>query len=356
MLHVRSVTGGRSAAVLVIPPVTQSTPDRSSDAAVPELGVSSEDGAAPRRPSLAAVPRSVLLALGRSPRAVRIAGRFGPRLGARRFVAGETLGDCLEVLRAKRRDGILGYAILLGEGFDDAGRVESTVAAHRAAVGRIGAERLGATMSIKLTQLGLVQDEELAFRSAREIVAAAGEVDMFVRMDMEHSRFVDATLRIYRRLRDEGLDNTGVALQAYLRRTERDLRELLELRPNIRLVKGAYLESPTVAYTRKRDVDASYRSLLETALSGGGFTAIATHDDRMVEHAESVLGDARDRSHYEFQLLYGVREQLQSELARRGHQVRLCIPFGEDWFVYFTRRLAERPANVAFVLRSILRG
>jgi proline dehydrogenase len=174
---------------------------------------------------------------------------------------------------------------------------------------------------------------------------------------MEQSRFVDATLRIYRRLRAEGFDDLGTVLQSYLYRTPADLDSVLPLAPNLRLVKGAYLEPAAIAYPRKADVDAAYVRLLEQMLSGGGHTAVATHDESLIEHAIRYAesnGIPSDR--FEFQMLYGVRPQLQLSLVRRGYKVLIATPYGPEWYPYLMRRLGERPANLLFFLRNTLRG
>jgi proline dehydrogenase len=174
---------------------------------------------------------------------------------------------------------------------------------------------------------------------------------------MEQSQYVDATLRIYRRLREAGLDRVGTVLQSYLYRTPGDLEALLPLEPNLRIVKGAYLEPEAVAYPRKEDVDASYGALLERMLSGGGYTAVATHDSALVQHAIRFAADhgiGKDR--FEFQMLYGVRPQLQLDLVRRGYKVLVATPYGPEWYPYLMRRLGERPANLLFFLRNTIRG
>jgi proline dehydrogenase len=174
---------------------------------------------------------------------------------------------------------------------------------------------------------------------------------------MEESSHVDPTLGIYRRLREAGHENVGAVLQSYLFRSEDDLAALLPLAPNLRIVKGAYLEPPEVAYPQKRDVDAAYASLVETSLEGGGFTAVATHDEALIERAISF---ARDRGipndRFQFQMLYGVRPRLQLDLVARGYDVLVAAPYGPDWYRYLMRRLAERPANLLFFLRNLVRG
>ncbi len=173
---------------------------------------------------------------------------------------------------------------------------------------------------------------------------------------MEASGAVDATLEIYRRLRAEGHDNVGTVLQSYLYRTPEDLEGLLPLQPNLRLVKGAYLEAADIAYPKKSDVDAAYIRLLERMLAGGGYTCVATHDERLIQHAIAFTErEGIDRDRFEFQMLYGVRPQLQLDLAGRGYKVLVATPFGPEWFPYLMRRLAERPANLLFFLRNLFR-
>jgi proline dehydrogenase len=301
--------------------------------------------------------RRAILTAADSDRLQRLVRRHGLRLGAARFVAGETLDDAVPVLRRLNAQGLLTNTTLLGEGVRSEAETRAVAASYRALLDRIRAEGLRTNVALKLTHLGLEIDEELAYCTVAELVEHAARVGNFVRIDMEESVHVDATLRIYRRLRAAGLDNVGTVLQAYLYRSEHDLAELLPLAPNLRIVKGAYLEPPEVAYPAKRDVDAAYARLVQASLTGGGFTAIATHDDALIEQAIAFAGERgipRDR--YQFQMLYGVRRGLQLELVRRGYQVLVAAPYGADWYRYFMRRLAERPANVLFLLRNLLRG
>jgi proline dehydrogenase len=301
--------------------------------------------------------RRVILAAADSRRLQRFVQRYGFRLGAARFVAGETLDDAVPVLRRLNASGLLTNTTLLGEGVHDEAETRSVVAAYRAALERIAAEDLRTNIAVKLTHLGLSIDEELAQRNVAELVEHAAERGNFVRIDMEESRHVDSTLRIYRSLREGGHENVGTVLQAYLFRSEDDLAALLPLAPNLRLVKGAYLEPPDVAYPRKRDVDAAYVSLLETSLGGTGFTAVATHDETLIEHAVSYArkrGIPSDR--FQFQMLYGVRPRLQLDLVRRGFGVLVATPYGPEWYRYLMRRLAERPANLLFFARNLFRG
>lgn len=278
------------------------------------------------------------------------------RLGASRFVAGETLDECVEILRGLNERGFYANTTLLGEDVREEAQAVAAVEAYLRILERLHAERLRVNVALKLTHLGLDVAEELAQENLRRVVERAAELDNFVRIDMESSAAVDPTLRIYRALREAELDNVGTVLQSYLYRTPEDLEALLPLRPNLRLVKGAYLEPPEVAYPRKDDVDAAYVRLVERSLNGEGYTAIATHDERMLEHAIAFAereGIGRDR--FELQMLYGVRPQLQADLVARGFKVLVATPFGPEWFPFFTRRLAERPANLGFVLRNLVR-
>jgi proline dehydrogenase len=297
--------------------------------------------------------RKGILAAADSPRVQRAVRRHGMRLGAARFVAGETLDECVEVLRRLNDQGLRANTTLLGEGVLEPGQTENVVAAYAQVIDRIASEGLRANVALKLTHLGLEIDEELAHANLRALL----ERGSFIRIDMEQSSYVDATLRIYRRLREEGFENVGTVLQAYLYRTPADLEQLLPLEPSLRLVKGAYLEPEGIAYPRKADVDASYVRLLERMLTGAAHTAVATHDETLIEHA---IGFAErngiDRSRFEFQMLYGVRPSLQLDLVRRGYDVLVATPYGPEWYPYLMRRLGERPANLLFFLKSAFRG
>jgi proline dehydrogenase len=300
-----------------------------------------------------AVLRKAILTAADNPQVRRVVSKHGMRLGGSRFVAGETMDDSIRVLRELNDKGLWANTTLLGEAVRDEGEARAVAAEYIVLVDRIAGEQLRANVALKLTHLGLELGEELAYENLRTIVDRGS----FIRIDMEQSAFVDPTLRIYRRLRDDGYENVGTVLQAYLYRTERDLESLLPLRPNLRLVKGAYLERPDVAYPRKADVDAAYVRLLETMLRADGYTAIATHDEAIIEHAirfAEEQGIARDR--FEFQMLYGVRPQLQLDLARRGYKMLVATPYGPEWYPYLMRRLGERPANALFLLRNLVRG
>ena len=301
---------------------------------------------------LNAALRKVILSAADNPQVRRVVSKHGMRLGGSRFVAGETMDDSVRVLRELNDKGLYANTTLLGEAVRDEAEARAVAAEYVVLVDRLVSEGLRANVALKLTHLGLELDEQLAYDNLRKIV----ERGSFIRVDMEQSTFVDATLRLYRRLRDEGFDNVGTVLQAYLYRTEQDLEGLLPLRPNLRLVKGAYLEPPDVAYPKKADVDAAYVRLLETMLRAGGSTAIATHDETIIERAIRFADEhAVPKDTFEFQMLYGVRPQLQLDLAARGYKVLVATPYGPEWYPYLMRRLGERPANALFLLRNLTR-
>jgi proline dehydrogenase len=302
------------------------------------------------------VVRAAILAAADSPAIRRAVDRYGMRLGAARFVGGESLDEVVVTLRRLNEQGFRTNTTLLGEGVADRAATEQVVEEYDQVLRRIADERLETNVALKLTHLGVLIDEELAYANLRHLLETAAGLRNFVRIDMEDSPLVDATLRIYRRLREEGHNNVGAVLQAYLYRSEDDLASLLPLRSNLRIVKGAYLEPPEVAHPEKADVDAAYVRLVERSLTEGGFTAVATHDERLIEHVLAFAerhGIGRDR--FELQMLYGVRSQLQLDLVRRGYRVLVATPYGPDWYPYLMRRLAERPANLVFFLRSAIR-
>jgi proline dehydrogenase len=301
---------------------------------------------------LNAALRKTILVAADNPQVRSVVSKHGMRLGGSRFVAGETVDDAVRVLRGLNERGLWANTTLLGEGIRDEHEARAVADEYVRVVDRLAAEELRANVALKLTHLGLDLGEELAYENERRVV----ERGSFIRIDMEQSAYVDATLRIYRRLREDGFDNVGTVLQAYLYRTEGDLDSLLPRQPNLRLVKGAYLEPPDVAYPKKADVDAAYIRLLETMLRAGGYTAIATHDESIIEHAIRFAEEhAVPRDIFEFQMLYGVRPQLQLDLAARGFKVLVATPYGPEWYPYLMRRLGERPANALFLVRNLVR-
>jgi proline dehydrogenase len=295
--------------------------------------------------------RRLILAAAGSTRIRRFVDRYGMRLGAARFVAGVSLDEAVATLRRLNEQGFETNTTLLGEHVTDRGEALRVVETYEETLRRIHAEGLQTNVALKLTHVGVLIDEGFAYENLERLVAEAARLGNFIRIDMEDSPLVDVTLGIYRRLRAAGHANVGTVLQAYLYRSEADLESLLPLEPNLRIVKGAYREPAEVAYARKADVDAAFRRLVERSAADGGFTAVATHDERLIDHAVG-LGAAPDR--LELQMLYGVRTQLQLDLVHRGRRVLCAAPYGPDWYPYLMRRLAERPANLWFFVRNAL--
>jgi proline dehydrogenase len=295
----------------------------------------------------------VILAAADSPRLRRFVDRYGMRLGAARFVGGETLDEVVFTLRGLNEQGFRTNTSLLGEHVADRAEADQVATTYRDILRRIDAEQLQTNISVKPSHAGAVLDAELGYVNIERLVVEAARLGNFVRIDMEDHTLVDVTLRIYRRLRESGHDNVGTVLQAYLYRTPDDLESLLALGPNLRIVKGAYKEPSSIAYPKKADVDTAYDRLVERCAAEAAFTAVATHDERRIEKALS-LGIGSDRM--ELQMLYGVRTQLQLDLVREGSRVLIATPYGPDWYPYLMRRLAERPANLLFFLRSALEG
>jgi proline dehydrogenase len=307
--------------------------------------------------TVTALPRAAILHAADSRRLQHLVQQHGRRLGAGRFVAGETLDECVRVLRRLNDAGLYANTTLLGEAIPDPAGAAAVTHDYERIMERLVAEQLKANVALKLTHLGLTFDEETAYENVARLVARAGELGTFIRIDMEQSDYVEATLRIYERLRAAGLDSVGTVLQAYLYRTPDDLERLLPSHANLRIVKGAYLEPAAIAYPEKRDVDRAYVALVQRGLRAGAYIAIATHDERIIRLVQEFTareGIPRDR--FEFQMLYGVRPGLQRSIAADGYKVLVASPYGPDWYPYFMRRLAERPANVGFFLRNLVRS
>ncbi len=308
--------------------------------------------------------RSFFLYLARSRTARKVLMRLpGAQRMARRFVAGETLAQGIEAVRALNARGLLATLDHLGENVvteSDAGHAMQDYLDLLDAIERAG---VNTNVSLKLTQLGLDISFEVCLNNMRCILERAADYENFVRIDMEGSAYTEQTLRLYRILRDQyGFRNVGVVIQAYLYRSLEDVRALAEEGANIRLCKGAYKEPPSIAFPEKRAVDANFIKLAEHFLSPqarerGAYIGVATHDDNMinaVKNYAAAQGIPKDR--FEFQMLYGVRSGAQSALVAEGYKVRVYVPYGTEWYPYFMRRLAERPANVWFLLRNFFRN
>jgi proline dehydrogenase len=308
---------------------------------------------------LDAIPKALFHLLGSSGAVKRLASRYGlrhPDSFARRFIAGESATEAIEAARALEARGLLVSLDLLGESVATMAEADVATRQYIAVIEQAVAAGIGRNLSLKLTQLGLDVDRATAVDNLRRILDVAGRHDFFVRIDMESSAYTDMTLEIFETVWNLGQRNVGVVLQSALRRSEDDLRRINRMGARVRLVKGAYKEPRQVAYQSKADVDAAYLRLMRELLRDGVYPALATHDPAMIGGARSraaELGLGADR--FEFQMLHGVRRDLQASLRQEGYRVRVYIPFGREWFPYFMRRLGERPANVAFVVRSLLR-
>lgn len=282
--------------------------------------------------------------------------RIGFRMGVGRFVAGEQLEDALAACRRLDAAGLRSILDLLGEFVDTAEGVSDMVNQILVTLDRLADEPFERHMSIKPTQLGLGIDYGVAAGNARAIVERAAKGDIHVCLDMENHPYVDGTLALYRELRSRGLENVSTVLQSYLHRTPDDLAAIIKAAPpgQIRIVKGAYREPAEVAWQDRDRIEGGYLKLVETALAAGIYVNIATHDEKLIERCSALIaahGVGRDR--YEYQLLYGVKPRLQARLADNGETVRIYVPYGQDWYGYFSRRLAERPANLGLVLRGL---
>ncbi|MFC5704231.1 proline dehydrogenase family protein [Cohnella faecalis] len=300
--------------------------------------------------------RSALLAMAGNRVAESIASRCGLKLGAGRFVAGETMEQALDQARKLNEKGIMATLDHLGEGIRDLTEAQRYKEEVLRLLDGIEASGVDANVSIKPTQMGLALNEEAGYAHIREIVSKAKTLRNFVRLDMENSPYTSATIETVRRLRAEGLSNTGTVIQAYLRRSEWDLRRITAEKMNVRLVKGAYKEPGAIAYPDMKDVDDSFKRLISARLRSGVYTAVATHDERMIEWTKfCASGFDVSPSSFEFQMLYGIRTPLQERLAREGFRIRCYVPYGRMWYPYFVRRLAERPANLLFITKSIFK-
>ncbi len=300
--------------------------------------------------------RTLLLRVSGNKRLARwVTSNQTTRAMARRFVAGEELGHALAAARACNESGMMVSLDCLGENVaskDDARRARD---AYLAVFDRIAQKKLDANVSLKLTQLGLDLGEEFCQDLVESIVERAAGYGNFLRVDMEGSAYTHRTIELVKRVRAKS-PSVGVVIQSYLYRGEQDVQDLLRIGCRIRLCKGAYKEPPEIAFPKKADVDRNYVRLMQLLLPSGIYHGIATHDPRMIAAtrdfaARSAIG--KDR--FEFQMLYGIRTDLQRKLVRDGYRLRVYIPYGRDWFPYFMRRLAERPANLMFFMRNLFR-
>lgn len=308
---------------------------------------------------LDALSRAFFLSLASSAALKRLASRHGlrgPSGFARRFIAGETIEEAIAVARTIEAGGMAITLDLLGESVSTMQAADAATRGYLAAMEAMVAAGIGRNLSLKLTQLGLDVDRATAVDNLRRILDVGGRHDFFVRIDMEGSAYTEVTLDIWETVWDLGYQNVGVVLQSALRRSEADLARVMARGGRVRLVKGAYKEPKAIAFQAKSEVDASFVRLMRTLLRDGVAPAIATHDPAMIAATIAYADELRlPRDRFEFQMLYGIRRDLQSRLVGEGYRVRVYIPFGREWFPYFMRRLGERPANVAFVVKALLR-
>lgn len=300
--------------------------------------------------------RTLLLKLSDSPSLASWVTRNRiTRRMSRRFVAGESLEEACRAVQACNRGGMTASLDHLGENVTSREQALRAQQTYLQTLERIRQEGLDSNISLKLTQLGLDLDAEFCAQLLESIVRRAEELDNFVRIDMESSAYTSRTLELCKRMRAKSTA-VGTVIQSYLYRSEQDVRELIAIGCRIRLCKGAYNEPPEVAFPRKADVDANFVKLMKLLLSSGIYHGIATHDPRMINATkEFVREKGIPADQFEFQMLYGIRPDLQRQLVREGYRLRIYIPFGRDWFPYFMRRLAERPANVLFLFRNLFR-
>jgi proline dehydrogenase len=307
---------------------------------------------------LQAVSKTVFSLLAGSQPLKTIASRYGMRARggfARRFIAGETVEEAIDASRQIHANGLLVTLDYLGESVASIAEADAATRAYIAVIETIAASGIEGNISLKLTQLGLTIDRATCVDNLRRILDTATAKDFFVRVDMENSPYTAVTLEVFETMWQQGYRNVGVVLQSYLPRSEEDAARMNALGARVRLVKGAYNEPRDAAYQAKSDVDASFVRIMRILLAGGTYPAIATHDPAMIEATRAFAAERGiDATKFEFQMLYGIRRDLQNGLKREGFRVRVYVPFGREWFSYFMRRLGERPANIGFVIRGVL--
>ncbi len=272
-----------------------------------------------------------------------------------RYVAGEELADGIVVAQTLNTQGLMASLDYLGESVTNTAEARTATAAYVDALEAIARDQVDANISLKLTQLGLDVSRETCIAHLKHILDRARELQSFVRIDMESSAYTQRTLDVHAELWEAGYRNVGIVLQSYLYRTSGDVERAVELGAPVRLCKGAYLESSRVAFAEKTDVDKNYAALVERLLAHGNHPAIATHDERLIRHAlEFARAHDITPDRFDFEMLFGVRRDLQLRLVQQGYRVRIYVPYGREWYPYLVRRLAERPANLGFFMRSLV--
>jgi proline dehydrogenase len=305
------------------------------------------------------VTRNALLYLSRKEGLKDFAAKFKPfKRMTTRFVAGEDIAEATTTIKALNAIGCTASFDHLNESVSSMEEAKQEVTEYKNILATIDRTGIRSNVSIKLTQFGLDIDPELTYRNARAVVEDAARRGNFVRVDMEGSNVTQVTLNIFKRLRDEfELNDVGIVLQSYLRRSYQDAQDLLKIPARIRICKGAYNEGPEVAFPDKKETDDNYIKIMKLLLSSGVYHGIATHDPKMIDATIAYAQREGIRKEgFEFQMLYGVRRDLQEQLARDGYNMRVYVPYGKHWYPYFMRRLAERPANIWFVMKNMLKG
>jgi proline dehydrogenase len=281
---------------------------------------------------------------------------------SRRFVAGERLDEALEVAKGLNSHGILATLDHLGEHITSETEASAACSEYLKILEHVKESQVKSNISLKPTQMGMDLGFELCYAKTRAIAEQAQRYHNFLRIDMESSAYTDRTLEVYRRLRGEGFSNVGVVIQAYLFRSAGDIERLCELGANVRLCKGAYQEPTEIAFPQKKDVDANFLKLIELMLSvqaqqKGAYAALATHDEKIIDWAKLFTREREiSPEKFEFQMLHGIRRDLQQQLVQEGYRVRVYVSYGTHWYPYFMRRLAERPANLFFLAKNLIRG
>ena len=301
--------------------------------------------------------KSLLLYMSEQPRLQRMASNMEvSKRVAHRFVAGERIKEAGEAVRVLNEKGFSATLDYLGEMVTKPEEAVHATQEYLKALSQIDLHSLNSNVSLKLTQFGLGIDEELCRSNVEQIVKLAGEFNNFVRIDMEGSPYTDTTIRIFTSLRRQ-YENVGIVFQAYLFRSEKDIQDALQIGSRIRLCKGAYKEPPEISFKKKSGTDANFVKLMKILLKSNLYHGIATHDPAMITATKQFVREENiQKNHFEFQMLYGVRRDLQEQLLKEGYLVRIYVPYGEEWYSYLMRRMAERPANLLFVLKNLLRG
>ena len=285
----------------------------------------------------------------------KLAKKYGLRLGGSHFVGGETIEQAVQTIKDLNSKGLSVTVDYLGEFVDTEKVAEERTDHSIKTIEAINREKLDAQYSLKMTSMGMDISDEVIMKNMRRILEAGKKNNVFVTIDMEDSGRCQKTLDIFKELKAE-YDNVGTVVQTYLYRTEADIDDLNKYSPNLRIVKGAYKEPVEVAFPDKKDVDESFKKIVKKHLLNGNFTAVASHDEAMIEYTKQIAKEYKiPKNQYEFQMLYGIRSERHIELLKEGYNMRVYLPFGTDWWGYNMRRLAERPANVAFVLKGVFK-